>query len=316
MIQWSNPISNIFHSRSLTKVANPTSMLNIVVSGKNLCVFLSSFTSCMKPTWAKLEHNNFFIIDSGRNLFYDSPPDEVNREYHPGGIITDAVVSVPAYFNDSQRQATKDAGSIAGMNVRTVNASTAAAIAYNLEKKVVGIHCSWHNVLIFDLGGGTLDVSLLTIYGDILQVKAIAHLGREDLDNCLVNYFVQEFKNKNKKGLDSLGISLRSQPYSCLLLCRSLFRSPCSLSSSHRLRACQMCAIFCYSNHHWDRLAFRGYRLLYLYARARFKELCQDLFSATLHPVEMVLRDSVIHPGKRRTSMKLSWSVVPPVSPV
>jgi heat shock 70kDa protein 1/2/6/8 len=127
-------------------------------------------------------------------------------ESYLGGIIKDAVVSVPAYFNDSQRQATKDAGTIAGMNVRTINASAAAAIAYNREKKVVGRH----NVLIFDLGGGTLDVSLVTIDKDVLKVKAIAgnaHLGGEDFDNCLIDYFVQEFKINNEKGRDSLGFS-------------------------------------------------------------------------------------------------------------
>jgi heat shock protein 1/8 len=121
-------------------------------------------------------------------------------EAYLGGDVKDAVVTVPAYFNDSQRQATKDAGAIAGLNVlRIINEPTAAAIAYGLDKKSEGEK----NVLIFDLGGGTFDVSLLTIEEGIFEVKATAgdtHLGGEDFDNRLVNHFVQEFKRKNKKG--------------------------------------------------------------------------------------------------------------------
>ena len=117
-------------------------------------------------------------------------------EAYLGGTVTKAVVTVPAYFNDSQRQATKDAGMIAGLDVLRI---TAAAIAYGLDKKGAGEK----NVLIFDLGGGTFDVSLLTIEEGIFEVKATAgdtHLGGEDFDNRLVNHFVQEFKRKNKKG--------------------------------------------------------------------------------------------------------------------
>jgi L1 cell adhesion molecule like protein len=115
-----------------------------------------------------------------------------------GETVNNAVVTVPAYFNDSQRQATKDAGLIAGLNVlRIINEPTAAAIAYGLDKKVEGER----NVLIFDLGGGTFDVSLLTIEEGIFEVKATAgdtHLGGEDFDNRLVNFFVDKF---NKEGL-------------------------------------------------------------------------------------------------------------------
>jgi len=121
-------------------------------------------------------------------------------EAYLGGTVNNAVVTVPAYFNDSQRQATKDAGTISGLNVlRIINEPTAAAIAYGLDKKVTGER----NVLIFDLGGGTFDVSLLTIEEGIFEVKATAgdtHLGGEDFDNRLVNHFIQEFKRKNKKG--------------------------------------------------------------------------------------------------------------------
>ena len=123
-------------------------------------------------------------------------------ESYLGGTVTSAVVTVPAYFNDSQRQATKDAGTIAGLNVlRIINEPTAAAIAYGLDKKTVGER----NVLIFDLGGGTFDVSLLTIEEGIFEVKATPgdthwHLGGEDFDNRFVNHFVQEFKRKHRKG--------------------------------------------------------------------------------------------------------------------
>ena len=126
---------------------------------------------------------------------------KATAESYLGSNIDNAVVSVPAYSNDSQRQATKNAGTIAGMNVHIINAPTASAIAYNLDKIVVGER----NVLIFDLGGGTLDVSLLIIEEGILEVKAIAgnaHLGGEDFDNRLVDYFVQEFKLRNNKGRD------------------------------------------------------------------------------------------------------------------
>ena len=126
---------------------------------------------------------------------------KATAESYLGSNIDNAVVSVPAYSNDSQRQATKNAGTIAGMNVHIINAPTASAIAYNLDKIVVGER----NVLIFDLGGGTLDVSLLIIEEGILEVKAIAgnaHLGGEDFDNRLVDYFVQKFKLRNNKGRD------------------------------------------------------------------------------------------------------------------
>ena len=122
-------------------------------------------------------------------------------EAYLGTSITNAVVTVPAYFNDSQRQATKDAGLIAGLNVlRIINEPTAAAIAYGLDKKTVGEK----NVLIFDLGGGTFDVSLLTIEEGIFEVKSTAgdtHLGGEDFDNRLVNHFTNEFKRKHKKSV-------------------------------------------------------------------------------------------------------------------
>merc|ERR1719498_1294496 len=119
-------------------------------------------------------------------------------ESYLGKEVKKAVVTVPAYFNDSQRLATKDAGTIAGLEVqRIINEPTAAAIAYGLDRMTD----EERNVLIFDLGGGTFDVTLLTIDGGIFEVKATAgdtHLGGEDFDSRMVNHFVDEFKRKNK----------------------------------------------------------------------------------------------------------------------
>merc|ERR1719218_89611 len=120
-------------------------------------------------------------------------------EAYLGKDVKNAVVTVPAYFNDSQRASTKDAGSIAGLNVlRIINEPTAAAIAYGLDKG----SSQERNVLIFDLGGGTFDVSLLTIEEGIFEFKATAgdtHLGGEDFDNRMVDHFVQQFNRTNKR---------------------------------------------------------------------------------------------------------------------
>ncbi|KAJ7135685.1 heat shock protein 70 family [Mycena epipterygia] len=195
-------------------------------------------------------------------------------ESYLGTTINDAVVTVPAYFNDSQRQATKDAGTISGMNVlRIINEPTAAAIAYGLDKKVVGER----NVLIFDLGGGTFDVSLLTIEEGIFEVKATAgdtHLGGEDFDNRLVNHFAQEFKRKNKKDLSSNLRALRRLRTACERAKRTL--------SSAAQTSIEIDSLF------------EGIDFYTSLTRARFEELCQDLFRSTLEPVEKVLRDSKI----------------------
>jgi heat shock protein 1/8 len=195
-------------------------------------------------------------------------------ESYLGTTINNAVVTVPAYFNDSQRQATKDAGTISGMNIlRIINEPTAAAIAYGLDKKVVGER----NVLIFDLGGGTFDVSLLTIEEGIFEVKATAgdtHLGGEDFDNRLVNHFVQEFKRKNKKDLSSNLRALRRLRTACERAKRTL--------SSATQTSIEIDSLF------------EGVDFYTSLTRARFEELCQDLFRGTLEPVEKVLRDSKI----------------------
>jgi len=191
-----------------------------------------------------------------------------------GCDVTKAVVTVPAYFNDSQRQATKDAGTIAGMDVlRIINEPTAAAIAYGLDKKTVGEK----NVLIFDLGGGTFDVSLLTIEEGIFEVKATAgdtHLGGEDFDNRLVNHFTQEFKRKHKKDMTTNARAMRR-------LRTASERAKRSLSSSTQT-AIEIDSLF------------EGIDFYTSLTRARFEELCQDLFRNTMEPVERVLRDSKI----------------------
>ncbi|RCK63448.1 Heat shock protein SSA1 [Candida viswanathii] len=196
-------------------------------------------------------------------------------EGYLGTTVKDAVVTVPAYFNDSQRQATKDAGLIAGLNVlRIINEPTAAAIAYGLDKKGSK---GEHNVLIFDLGGGTFDVSLLAIDEGIFEVKATAgdtHLGGEDFDNRLVNFFIQEFKRKNKKDISGNQRALRRLRTACE-------RAKRTLSSSAQ------------TSIEIDSL-YEGIDFYTSITRARFEELCADLFRSTLEPVEKVLKDAKI----------------------
>mmetsp|Transcript_1448 Transcript_1448/g.3585 ORF Transcript_1448/g.3585 Transcript_1448/m.3585 type:complete len:661 (+) Transcript_1448:192-2174(+) len=193
-------------------------------------------------------------------------------EAYLGTDVPNAVVTVPAYFNDSQRASTKDAGSIAGLNVlRIINEPTAAAIAYGLDKKAQGER----NVLIFDLGGGTFDVSLLTIEEGIFEVKATAgdtHLGGEDFDNRLVNHFVQEFKRKHKQDITPNPRSMRRLRTACERAKRTL-----SASTQTSIEI--------------DSL-FEGIDFFSSITRARFEELCLDLFKKTLGPVEKVIEDS------------------------
>lgn len=195
-------------------------------------------------------------------------------EAYLGCKVNDAVVTVPAYFNDSQRQATKDAGSICGLNVlRIINEPTAAAIAYGLDKKGAGEK----NILIYDLGGGTFDVSLLTIDDGIFEVKATAgdtHLGGEDFDNRLVDFCMQDFKKKHRKDLAGNQRALRRLRTQCE-------RAKRTLSSSTQATI------------EVDSL-LDGVDYSCVLSRARFEELCMDYFRNTISPVEKVLRDSGI----------------------
>merc|ERR1711910_165761 len=194
-------------------------------------------------------------------------------ESYLGHEVKDAVVTVPAYFNDSQRQATKDAGVIAGLNIiRIINEPTAAAIAYGLDKKK---NEKESNVLIFDLGGGTFDVSILNIEGGIFEVKSTAgdtHLGGEDFDNRLVDHFVTEFKRKHKKDISGNKRALRRLRTACE-------RAKRTLSASAQ------------ANIEIDSL-FEGIDFYTSITRARFEELCSDLFKGTLEPVEKAMRDA------------------------
>ncbi|XP_055374042.1 major heat shock 70 kDa protein Ba isoform X5 [Condylostylus longicornis] len=200
-------------------------------------------------------------------------------EAYLGETVKDAVITVPAYFNDSQRQATKDAGAIAGLNVlRIINEPTAAALAYGLDKNLSGEK----NVLIFDLGGGTFDVSILTIdEGSLFEVRATAgdtHLGGEDFDNRLVNHFAEEFKRKYKK-------DLRSNPRALRRLRTAAERAKRTLSSSTEA-SIEIDALF------------EGVDFYTKISRARFEELCADLFRSTLHPVEKALNDAKMDKGQ------------------
>jgi len=195
-------------------------------------------------------------------------------EAYLGQIVKDVVITVPAYFNDAQRQATKDAGVIAGINVlRIINEPTAAAIAYGLDKKKQ--NNQEKNVLIFDLGGGTFDVSILSIDDGVFEVKSTAgdtHLGGEDFDNRMVEHFVKEFERKHKKNIVGNKKALRRLRTACE-------RAKRTLSASAQ------------ANIEIDSL-FEGIDFYTSITRARFEELCADLFRGTLQPVEKALRDA------------------------
>ena len=195
-------------------------------------------------------------------------------EAYLGTSVKDAVVTVPAYFNDAQRQATKDAGIISGLNVlRIVNEPTAAAIAYGLDKKKGNE--KEKNVLIFDLGGGTFDVSILSIEDGIFEVKSTAgdtHLGGEDFDNRIVDHFIKEFQRKHKKDISGNKRALRRLRTACERAKRTL-----SASAQASIEI--------------DSL-YEGIDFYSSITRARFEELCADLFRGTLDPVEKALRDA------------------------
>jgi L1 cell adhesion molecule like protein len=248
----------------------------------------SSVQSDMRHFPFKLVHQNnkpmFEVEFKGETKQFQ--PEEISAmiltkmkevaESYLGQPVVDAVVTVPAYFNDSQRQATKDAGVIAGLNViRIINEPTAAAMAYGL-----GEASDNKNVLIFDLGGGTFDVSLLNIDDGIYEVKATAgdtRLGGEDFDNRLVEHFTKEFKRKKKKDLSSNPRSLRRLRTACE-------RAKRTLSSSTQ------------ASIEIDSL-FDGEDFYTTITRARFEELCGDLFRSTLAPVEKVLKDARLGKG-------------------
>lgn len=191
--------------------------------------------------------------------------------------VRQAVITVPAYFTDSQRQATKDAGTIAGLEVlRIINEPTAAAIAYGLDKKSRGdAHAKERHVLIFDLGGGTFDVSLLNLFEGVFEVKATAgdtHLGGEDFDQRMVNHFADEFKRKNKVDISSNKRALRRLRTACERAKRALSSSTQTTLEIDSLH--------------------EGIDFYAHISRAKFEELCADYFRTTLDVVRRVVSDA------------------------
>ncbi|KAI8639508.1 hsp70-like protein, partial [Parasitella parasitica] len=239
----------------------------------------------------------FAVVDKNENPFIQVEFEGETKTYSPqeissmvlikmkeiaeakiGKKVTKAVVTVPAYFNDSQRQATKDAGTISGLDVlRIINEPTAAAIAYGLDAN----DKKERNVLIFDLGGGTFDVSLLTISGGVFAVKATAgntHLGGEDFDNTLVNHFVQEIKRKHKKDITDDARALRR-------LRSASERAKRTLSSLTQTTV-EVDSLF-------DGVDFQSN-----ITRAKFEEINSAAFQGTVEPVERVLKDAKIDKKK------------------
>jgi len=196
-------------------------------------------------------------------------------EDYLGHPVTDAVVTVPAYFNNAQREATKDAGAIAGLNIRRIlNEPTAAALAYGMDAKL-----GEQNMLVFDLGGGTFDVSVLSVDkssdGNFFEVKSTCgntHLGGEDLDNIMVGFFVEEFNRKYKKDISGNPRALRRLRTACEKAKREL-----STSTQASIEIDSL----------YDGLDF--YTSI---SRARFEELCGAIFRDTIRPVEQAIEDS------------------------
>ncbi|KAI9609247.1 hypothetical protein H4Q26_007195 [Puccinia striiformis f. sp. tritici PST-130] len=199
-----------------------------------------------------------------------------------GKEVKKAVITVPAYFNDSQRLSTKDAGAIAGLDVlRIINEPTAAAIAYGLGEASEKKEKKERTVLIFDLGGGTFDVSLLSIAGGVFTVKATAgdtHLGGEDFDNALLEHFKNEFKRKTKLDIDGDARALRRLRSACERAKRTL--------SSVTQTTVEVDSLF------------QGTDFSSAISRARFEEINATTFRSTLDPVDKVLKDAKIDKAK------------------
>jgi len=245
-----------------------------------------------------IKHMSCKVVNKGNKPFFSVSYKEEKKEFSPeeisamilgkmktiaeaylGGDVVDCVVTVPAYFNDASRQATKDAGVIAGLNVmRIINEPTAAAIAYGLDKCTDGKE---RNILVYDFGGGTFDVSLLNLCDGVFEVKATAgdvHLGGEDLDQILVEHCIAEFKKKNKLDISNDKRARRRLHTACE-------RAKRTLSSA------TTASLECDS-------LFQGIDFNYTFTRARFEDLVGNLLRKTLEPVVDVLTQSKLDKSK------------------
>lgn len=192
-------------------------------------------------------------------------------ESYLGYEVKNVVITVPAYFNNSQREATKDAATIAGLNVkRIINEPTAASIAYGFDKNI-----GEKNILIFDFGGGTMDISILSVQDGMFEVKSTAgdtHLGGEDLDNTLLQHFMNEFNNKNKTNMSNNKKALRRLKSACEVAKKTLSNSSVA-------------------NIEIDSL-FEGIDFVSKITRAKFEDICMDFFQRTITPLDQVLKDA------------------------
>lgn len=264
-----NPVNTIFDAKRLIgrKFDDPLIQGDIhhwpfkVTQGSNGQPLIKATYMCEDKTFTAEEISSMVLVYMKQTA-----------ESFLGKTVKNAVITVPAYFNDSQRQATKDAGRIAGLNVlRIINEPTAAAVAYGLDSNTK----DERNVLIFDMGGGTHDVTLLTIEDGVFEVKATGgdgHLGGEDLDNRLVSHFAQEFKRKHKKDLTSNPRSMRRLRTACERAKRTL--------SSAAQASVEVDSLF------------EGIDFYSSITRARFEELCNDLFREAIEPIDRVLSDA------------------------
>lgn len=267
-----NPENTVFDAKRFigryfndSTVANDTKHLTCKVINKN-----------NKPTF-QVQYQN-------EDRFYT--PEEISSyiliklkqiaEAYVGDDVTDVVITVPAYFTDAQRQATKDAGKIAGLNVlRIINEPTAAAIAYGLDN--CKSNSGEKHVLVFDCGGGTHDISLLSIEDGVFEVKATSgdsHLGGEDIDRNVVEYCIQEFKKKHRKDLSSNPRAIRRLYTACERAKRTLSSSKTAMIEIDSL--------------------FEGIDFNLTLTRAKFEDLNMEIFQRALKPVDIVLQDAKI----------------------
>jgi heat shock 70kDa protein 1/2/6/8 len=219
---------------------------------------------------AKYKNKNKIFFPEEISAMILAEMKEIAEDY-VGEVIENAIITVPAYFNDSQRQATKDAGKVAGLNVlRIINEPTAAAIAYGLDNSK-----EEKNILVFDLGGGTFDVTVLTIEEGVFEVRSTAgntHLGGEDFDQRMIDYFKKIFKKKHQKDISKDSKAILKLKYACERAKRTLSSSTEAVVNVDAL---------------YDGIDF--YEKI---NRATFENLCEDLFESTLDPVKRVIKDA------------------------